>query len=102
VQPASRRACNAAYVLWMLALNLQSVALFVGADALLPGAAPHLLTAVNASMLPFFLAANVATGAVNLSMNTLAASDGTAVAVVAAYMAVLCGGALLLHERRQH
>lgn len=93
VQPVSRRACNAPYVLWMLALNIQTLALFVGADAAVPGASPHLLAAAAGAMLPLFLAGNLLTGLVNLSMNTLAASDATAAAVLAAYLAVLCGGA---------
>lgn len=101
LQPVSRRACNAAYVLWMLALNAQCVTLFVGADVLLPGVQPHLLTAVNACMLPFFLAANLLTGLVNLSMHTLTAPDSTAVAVLAAYTALLGAAAVALHDRRQ-
>ncbi|KAL4431270.1 hypothetical protein ABPG75_006526 [Micractinium tetrahymenae] len=101
VQPVSRRACNAAYVLWMLALNVQSVALFVGADVLLPGGQPHLLASVNASMLLVFLGANLLTGAVNLSVNTLAMPDAASVVIVAAYTALLCASAVLLHERQQ-
>lgn len=99
LQPTSRRACNAAYVLWMLALNVQSVALFVGADVLLPGGQPHLLASVNASMLPLFLGANLLTGAVNLSVNTLTMPDAAAAAIVASYAALLCASAVMLYGR---
>ena len=34
VQPASRRACNAAYAAWLLALNLLLLLALAGADAL--------------------------------------------------------------------
>lgn len=101
LQPASRRACNAAYVAWILALNVQSLALFVAADAAVPGAVPHLMAAAAASMLPVFLAGNLLTGLVNLSLNTLTASDAVAAEVLASYMAVLCGGAVAATQRRQ-
>lgn len=99
VQPTSRRACNAAYVLWVLALNMQCVALFVGADTLLPGGQPHLLASVNASMLPVFLGANLLTGAVNLSVNTLAMPDAAAAVIVSSYTVLLCASAVLLYNR---
>lgn len=101
VQPVSRRACNAAYIIWILALNLQTLALFVGADGAVPGVAPHLATATAAAMLPLFLAGNLLTGLVNLSMNTLEASDATAAAVLAAYLAALCGGAVAWAQWRR-
>ena len=99
LQPVSRRACNAAYVLWMLALNVQTVAAFLAADLALPGAAPFTLSALNAAMLPIFLAGNLLTGLVNMSVNTLTASDAAARAIVAAYTAVLCAGAVAAAQR---
>ena len=101
VQPVSRRACNAAYVLWMLALNVQCVALFVAAELGLPGTMPHLMLAVSAAMLPFFLAANLLTGALNLAVNTLAATDAAALLLVSGYMALLCGGVVTASKWRQ-
>ena len=99
-QPVSRRACNAAYVLWMLALNAQCVSLFAAAEVALPGALPDLLAAVSASMLPVFLAANVLTGLINVSINTLAASNLTALLLVSAYTALLCVAAALAGNQR--
>eukprot|EP00887_Chlorella_sp_A99_P005761 scaffold1.g5761.t1 len=82
-QPVSRRACNAAYVAWMLALDLQCLALFVGVEAAAPAPAPALLAALDSHMLPVFLLANVLTGAVNMGMDTLGAGDWPARIVVA-------------------
>lgn len=95
-QPVSRRACNAAYVAWTLALNLQCLALFVVADLVAPGPPPVLLARINQLMLPTFLLANVLTGVVNMSTNTLAAGDWTARTVVAAYAAALGAGVVQL------
>ena len=100
LQPVSRRACNATYVLWMLALNVQCLALFVAADALLPGAMPRLLLALNDNMLPVFLLGNVLTGLVNMAVDTLAAGDAQAVAAVTLYAAGLCAAAVLASEWR--
>lgn len=100
-QPVSRRACNAAYVLWILALNAQCVVLFAAAEVALPGALPHLLLAVSASMLPVFLAANVLTGLINVSINTLAASNLAALLLVSGYTALLCAAALAANQRSQ-
>lgn len=96
LQPVSRRACNAAYVLWMLALNAQCLALFAAADALAPGPPPLLLAALAQQMLPGFLLANVLTGGVNMSMDTLRTGDWTARGIVGAYAALLMAGVVLL------
>jgi phosphatidylinositol glycan class W len=101
LQPVSRRACNATYVLWVLALSAHSVAAFAVAQALAPATGerlPRLLRAVNGAMLPTFLAANLLTGAVNMSADTLAASDWAARGAVAAYAAAVCGAALALER----
>jgi glucosaminylphosphatidylinositol acyltransferase len=91
IQPVSRRACNAAYVLWMLGLNAQSLALLASASAALPTQPlPGLLQAINDSMLPTFLVANVLTGVVNMSIDTMHVGDWGARIIVLIYMAVIC------------
>jgi len=96
VEPVSRRSCNAAYVLWMLALNAQSLALLTLGMALVPARPlPWLLEAINDTRLFTFLAANVLTGIINLVMDTMAVDDWAARAVVAAYMAAVCAAAVL-------
>jgi hypothetical protein len=96
VEPVSRRTANAAYCTWMLAFNLQVVLAFVAVGLAFPAAppVPRLLAAVNRRLLPVFLAANLLTGGVNLSMDTMAASDLVAWGVMTAYLGAVCGGAL--------
>ncbi|KAF8259747.1 GWT1-domain-containing protein [Lactarius quietus] len=65
-----------------------------------PMPAPPLLEAVNRNALAVFLLANVATGVVNLSMRTMYASDGRAMAVLAAYAFGVCVFAWAFRGRR--
>ena len=161
VEPVSRRACNAAYIAWMLAFNTQAsshmclaglidklncvslavvldvrcpsmqqqdvaskmlsqetllealgccitdvrngdrlqrtqvqwvqvLAAFAAAQLLGQQPVPRLLQAINANMLPIFLAANVLTGVINLSLNTLSVNDWAARGMVTCYMLCLC------------
>ncbi|GLC43968.1 hypothetical protein PLESTB_000215100 [Pleodorina starrii] len=65
-----------------------------------PGnAGPRVLQAINANQLPIFLAANLLTGAINLSMDTLQVADWPARALVGAYITCICGLALFLDAR---
>ena len=99
VEPVSRRSCNAAYVLWMLALNAQSLALLAAVAAALPGQPlPRLLQAVNDSMLPVFLVANVLTGGVNLVMDTMAVGGWGARGVVGGYMGLVVVAAVVFQR----
>jgi phosphatidylinositol glycan class W len=107
VEPSSRRLCNLSYVLWVAAQVagvLGCATLASIASSLAPSsaahsaraaaaAAPPLLEAVNRHPLSLFLLANLLTGACNLSMDTMAASDATAAAVLAAYMLAVCAAA---------
>ncbi|KAI0318210.1 GWT1-domain-containing protein [Amylostereum chailletii] len=62
--------------------------------------APDLLEAINRNGLLFFLLANLATGAVNLSMKTMYASDQTSMSVLAIYSFGICWVAWALRYRR--
>mmetsp|Transcript_29613 Transcript_29613/g.76022 ORF Transcript_29613/g.76022 Transcript_29613/m.76022 type:complete len:527 (-) Transcript_29613:767-2347(-) len=93
-EPVSRRSCNAAYILWVAAHNGTAIAAFAAAEVAarwgqsLPGAAPAplpLAEALSGNMLLAFLAANLLTGAVNLSINTLDTPDTAAIGILAAY-----------------
>lgn len=92
----SRRACNLCYVLWSLALNSGALAACMW---LQPPPRPALLDALSKQQLAVFLVANLLTGAVNMSVNTLAVGDAVARAVVAAYGATVAGIALWMHGR---
>ncbi|TFY79982.1 hypothetical protein EWM64_g4031 [Hericium alpestre] len=62
--------------------------------------APPLLEAINRNGLVIFLLSNVATGLVNLSMETMYASTGTSMVVLALYAMGVCGFAWAVRERR--
>ena len=104
VEPTSRCLCNAAYVAWSLASVVLLFALCHLGPPTLTGAAAAaeaadtrplpLLGAVDRHPLAFFLAANVLTGAVNLSIDTQSVGAPAAVALLSGYMAALCGGAV--------
>lgn len=96
IEPVSRRSCNAAYVLWMLANNAQAISLnwfaFSMAKKYLPqchAGVPLLLRSINKGMLYVFLLANVATGVINATVDTLQVSDANARLILGSYMAFL-------------
>jgi phosphatidylinositol glycan class W len=59
----------------------------------------RLMLAFNRNMLALFLIANLLTGGVNLSINTLAVGSWAARVIVGVYMLLLCGLAVLLDKR---
>jgi phosphatidylinositol glycan class W len=101
----SRRLLNMPYVLWLLAQNGLLLTGFMVAELVAPAPAAlcvlsdrrlDLLEAINANQLALFLLANLATGAVNLSMRTLDASDTTALVVLVSYLLALSTVAITL------
>lgn len=109
----SRRIANMPYFLWVAAFNNAYLFLFCLIETLCfpavhratDAASEHravefatstLLAAFNRTGLGIFLLANLLTGLVNISMNTLDASPGVAVVVLAGYAAVLAAAALLM------
>ena len=91
VQPVSRRACNMSYVLLSLSTNWMMLLLFLFGSLVSLTVDPlDLLAACSQNMLPLFLVANLLTGAVNLSVNSLTVPDNRAVCIVCAYMGLLC------------
>ncbi|KAJ1688324.1 hypothetical protein LUZ63_019714 [Rhynchospora breviuscula] len=87
VQRVSRRMCNMAYVAIVLAQNFQVLSVLTLADS---GGNLVLEDAFNQNLLGSFLLANILTGMVNLSMDTLSASPVTALIILLAYSYVLC------------
>ncbi|KAI9462017.1 GWT1-domain-containing protein [Lactarius psammicola] len=105
----SRRLVNLPYVLWVAAYNTTFLLGYLLLDLAFfptplakstPMPAPPLLEAVNRNALAVFLLANVATGAVNLSMRTMYTSDGWAMVVLAAYAFGVCVFAWAVRGRR--
>ena len=96
----SRRLMNAPYTLWLLAQCGTWLLGFLLLELVGPPVPPELeargcdlVLAISRNLLPFFLAANLGTGAVNLSIRTLDVCDGSAVAILVIYLALLCAGA---------
>jgi phosphatidylinositol glycan class W len=90
---------NLPYVLWLAAYNttflfgylVLEISLFSSGGT----PVPPLLEAINNNGLAVFLAGNVLTGLINLSMRTMYASDTSAMIVLIAYSSVLCTAAWL-------
>ncbi|KAL8897906.1 MAG: hypothetical protein Q9207_006970 [Kuettlingeria erythrocarpa] len=112
----SRRLANLPYVLWVSAFNCAQLALFCAVEtAAFPGlysitdartesqrckrATSQALAAFNRNGLALFLLANLLTGLVNLSTDTLQARRGRAMATLCAYAITLSVIAVILHRK---
>lgn len=104
VEPVSRRSCNAAFVLWTCAMCVWALLLCAATELLSAaaptgsGGGPRFAAAFNRNMLLLFLLANLLTGAVNLSINTLRVADSLARVIVGFYASTLCWIAMALDE----
>ncbi|KAJ7782797.1 GWT1-domain-containing protein [Mycena metata] len=120
----SRQTANLPYALWITGFNTSFILGYLVLDMIFfPGPmrkkrqsggyndreygkekemrrAPELLEAVNLNALPLFLLANLLTGLVNLSMQSMYASDAKAMGVLALYAVVVCGVAWGVRGRR--
>lgn len=105
----SRRFANLPYVLWITAYNTSYLAGFLALElALFPAghsdgqrdACPPLLEAFNKNGLAVFLVANLLTGLVNVSMQTMYARDTTALAVLGAYSGLISAFAWAIRRYR--
>jgi len=104
----SRRMVNLAYVVWILALNLLLLCVFLASHLALGSltligsplaqiSPSFLALAINHNPLPFFLLANLVTGLINLSMQTVYAPSVTAIIVIVLYILFVYGIAGLLY-----
>lgn len=112
----SRRLANLPYIFWVSAFNCTQITVFCLMESLLfPGvhkatdriserrettmATSRVLRAFNANGLAIFLLANLLTGMVNLTMDTLSVGSELAVGVLVAYAALLTGIAVMLDAK---
>lgn len=103
--PISRRSTNLGFVLWSLVVNLplSTVIMMIYQRH---GKVPLLAGLVNRYGLVCFIVANLLTGIVNLSINTLQVEDLTAIAILVTYLtavgmfAMLLDGILSLFARK--
>ncbi|CAM9296987.1 unnamed protein product [Pylaiella littoralis] len=100
IQQTSRRMMNLTYVLWVCAHSMLMLVLLMVVDSLsFQQPISQILAAINLNMFPVFMAANLATGAVNMFMRTLDADTPTAIAILATYAVFLAGFAVALASR---
>lgn len=96
----SRRLANFPYVLMVVSYNANLlfgyslVELFLGAHE------SKLLNAINNNGLFNFLIANLSTGLVNMTINTLKVSDGVSFGILLTYLLVLSVTAIVLDKKR--
>lgn len=112
----SRRLANLPYILWVSAFNCAQIVLFCAVETLLfPGlystgdqrtekqrckhATSQILGAFNRNGLAIFLLANLLTGLVNLSTDTLHAGQWMAIATLFIYSTILSIIANILYQR---
>lgn len=105
----SRRLANLPYVLWIAAFNNAQLVLFCATETLvLPEAyhshdssvvketTPRIMQAFNSNGLVVFLLANLGTGLVNLTVNTLDRTFGESMGILILYAAAVTGVAVAL------
>ncbi|XP_047090609.1 uncharacterized protein At4g17910-like [Lolium rigidum] len=90
VERVSRRMCNFAYVMLVFGQNFQVISILTLAGYISYDKNLILEDAFNQNMLGSFLLANILTGLVNLSVDTLAASSLTAFIILSVYTSMLC------------
>ncbi|KAK9370341.1 GWT1-domain-containing protein [Lipomyces kononenkoae] len=111
--PVSRRLANLPYVLWVTSTNIVYILMyllvevifypsggFIKPESNLEHVVPWGLEAVNDNGLAVFLLANLLTGAVNLSVNTLDIKNVHALTVLVLYAALLAFGAGFMKHKR--
>ncbi|WWD19548.1 hypothetical protein CI109_104009 [Kwoniella shandongensis] len=97
----SRRLANTPYVFWVVAYNTTFLFGNLLLELILPEShIPPLLEAINKNGLVVFLVANLLTGLVNVSMETMYASKMVGLGVVGVYTWAVCGVAWILRGRR--
>jgi phosphatidylinositol glycan class W len=91
VAEPSRRTTNGTFVVWVLLVNVLQVAAIhsIVTKNHVTHRPPMILSAISRNGFVLFVIANLLTGAVNLSINTLEVDDRTATVIIAMYMSVM-------------
>lgn len=105
---SSRRFANLCYILWVVAYNLSYLSVFVAIEGLVFGNSdaipydqlvPGSLESINLNGLAMFLLANVSTGLINLTVNTIDASKEASIAILIMYAFTLAFAAAFLKSK---
>ncbi|KAJ3000784.1 Glucosaminyl phosphatidylinositol (GlcN-PI) nositol acylation protein [Globomyces sp. JEL0801] len=95
----SRRMANFPFVIWVSALcSTMLLSLFLIDDCFSVPNVPIILTSINQNQLAIFLFANILTGLINLTVNTLNFNHLQAFAILIVYLYVVGLVAALLHR----
>lgn len=101
----SRRLVNAEFVMWMVLVLLIFTSLGSLVEICLSLSSgdplPIILQAINGNQMLFFLAANVATGVINMSINTLEVSNPMDTFIITVYAIALCIAVVALLQYRR-
>ncbi|GAB0094176.1 Phosphatidylinositol-glycan biosynthesis class W protein [Sergentomyia squamirostris] len=107
----SRRLANMGYVIWVLAIGTTMVALLMLLELVyyflkfdktkshecVHQYGPVIMRAINYNGLVFFLVANLLTGIINITMQTMLLDTMTSLVIIITYMLILCGLQTLLY-----
>ncbi|KAG7542437.1 Phosphatidylinositol anchor biosynthesis protein PIGW/GWT1 [Arabidopsis thaliana x Arabidopsis arenosa] len=85
VERISRRTCNMPYVTWVLAQDLQALGIFMLSSYIPMNKLSSLEEAIDQNLLATFLLANLVTGMVNLTVDTIFASPFSSLLILTAY-----------------
>ncbi|KAK8809298.1 hypothetical protein WA171_000882 [Blastocystis sp. BT1] len=99
VQPASRRMCNAAFILLVFFITLIILSVSYAVNVFYGSAhVPMILHSFNDHQLAMFLLANVLTGAVNMCIKTMLVDSTISLVILFVYMMILCLSACLIDQ----
>lgn len=104
-QTISRRFANLPYTLWIVTFNLGFLTVFCAIDKYVRDVNSKLetslsLEAMNSNGLILFLLANVSTGLINMSMNTLDCPTSIALLTLLAYSLFIAGVSIFLYKKK--
>lgn len=95
----SRRLANLTYVLWVASYNVTALLVYHLAEKLIPFPQKfesRLLNAINRNGLVTFLLANLLTGLINMTINTLQCNEVESFVILLLYSIVLCAVPVVL------
>jgi len=94
----SRRMANMHYVIWVYTICVGAITLIGITDLIFPSSTPIIIEAVNRNQLFVFLVANVLTGLVNMSIDTLNQDDFSSFIILSGYIITVSILALLVKD----
>lgn len=96
----SRRLANFPYVMWVVSYNCAFLLGYDVIEKLVGPISSSILDSINNNGLAIFLSANLLTGLVNMSINTLAVGHGITYVILTVYALIWTMLAMFLHARK--